>query len=111
MQYVMPFGDDPCLPHICNYSFLEECSNSRCITGGTVAVGKPQSNALWSIREHVPNAGNQTPGHSYKFDISISLENFPVLLEAVKNEAKALGMNITVLGYGMWLKELSFYSF
>ncbi len=91
-------------PYFQLYCFLEECFNSQCISGGTVATGNAQSKALWAIREHVPITGNKKPGYSLKFDISISLENFPILLEAVRNEANALGMNATVLGYGMRLK-------
>ncbi len=83
------------------YSFLEQCFSSQYITGGTVSTGKAQNNELWSIREHIPTAGNEVPGYQLKFDISTSLENFPVLLEAVKNKAKTLGINGTVLGYGM----------
>ncbi len=77
----------------------------QCITGGKVATGNSQCKALWAIREHIPIAGNQKPGYSLKFDISISLESFPVLLEAVRNEANALGVNTAVLGYGTQLKD------
>ncbi len=97
-------------PHLQRYSFLEKCFNSQCISGGTVATGNAQSKALWAIREHVPIAVNQKPGYSLKFDISISLENFPILLETVRNEANALGMNATVLGYGMRLKDFLLFT-
>ncbi|KAL4624738.1 D-2-hydroxyglutarate dehydrogenase, mitochondrial isoform X1 [Arapaima gigas] len=79
------------------HSFLAEVMASCLVTDGTVATEDAKVKALWSIRERVTEALTHD-GYTYKYDISLPLENIYQLVEDMREH---LGNKATnVVGYG-----------
>jgi FAD/FMN-containing dehydrogenase len=78
-------------------NFLEKILNEKTlVANGTIAQDITQIRSLWKLREGIPES-LQKAGAVYKYDVSISLNNFYNLVEDMRNK---IGNTGTVVGYG-----------
>ncbi|XP_034015920.1 D-2-hydroxyglutarate dehydrogenase, mitochondrial isoform X2 [Thalassophryne amazonica] len=79
------------------HNFLEEAMTSSLVTDGTVATEEAKIKALWSLREHIPEALTHD-GFTYKYDISLPVEQ---IYQMVTDMRKHLGGRAkSIVGYG-----------
>jgi FAD/FMN-containing dehydrogenase len=80
---------------------LEQAMEAGLVTDVTLAETGAQSQALWAIRETIPEAARTEPGMLYRHDISVAVSALPAFIE----EARALlrerfpGANIICFGH------------
>ncbi|KAJ8971404.1 hypothetical protein NQ317_005520 [Molorchus minor] len=79
------------------FKFLEIALNSHFILNGTVAVEHAKINALWSVRERIPEGFNLC-GHLFCYDVSLPVENYFILVDEMKIHMGSLADR--VFGFG-----------
>jgi FAD/FMN-containing dehydrogenase len=82
-------------------SALEEAMQAGLVNDATVAASGAQSQALWRIRETVPEAARSEPGMLYRHDISVAVSALPEFIEEAGGLLKSRfpGANIICFGH------------
>ncbi|KAG5874101.1 hypothetical protein JTB14_005897 [Gonioctena quinquepunctata] len=79
------------------HSFLELCLEKNMVLDGTVATEPHKVNAIWSIREKIPDAFKDC-GYLFCYDVSLPLENYYVLVDDMREHMNKLAKK--VFGFG-----------
>lgn len=80
--------------------FLENAFDDDIISNGVIAESETQSNALWELRESLPEAVlKAAQGGSLKYDISLPLDSFYDVVELSRDRVKDIE-GVSIVGWG-----------
>ncbi|XP_074041642.1 D-2-hydroxyglutarate dehydrogenase, mitochondrial isoform X2 [Leptinotarsa decemlineata] len=79
------------------HQFLESCMEKELVLDGTVATEPHKINAIWSIREKIPDVFKDC-GYLFCYDVSLPLENYYVLVDDMTQHMGKLAKK--VFGFG-----------
>lgn len=81
-------------------SFLENAFDDDIISNGVIAESETQSNALWELRESLPEAVLKAgPGGTLKYDVSLPLDSFYDVVQLSRERVKDIE-DIRISGWG-----------
>ncbi|CAH1117954.1 unnamed protein product [Phaedon cochleariae] len=78
--------------------FLQSCLEQNIVSDGIMATETHKVNAIWSIRERVPD-GFRKCGHLFCYDISLPLENYYLLVEDMTKHMGNMAIRVFGLGH------------
>ena len=78
---------------------LGEAFDKGYVTDATIANSQAQRNALWAIRELVPES-EILAGEAYKSDISVPINHIPEFCERAKEQALKILPNLRIFVFG-----------
>ncbi len=81
------------------HALLETALEDGLVDDATVASGETQANALWKLRESVPEA-QKHEGGSIKHDISVPLAALPTFMALAAERVTALIPGVRVVAFG-----------
>ncbi|GGF74800.1 oxidoreductase [Azorhizobium oxalatiphilum] len=81
-------------------ALLERLMEAGLVTDGTLAAGGAQRDALWELREHIPEA-EVAFGGSIKHDVSVRTSRLPAFIEAASAlvETHSQGGRLSIYGH------------
>lgn len=81
-------------------SFVENAFEEGIASNGVIAESETQSNALWELRESLPEAVLKAgPGGTLKYDISLPLDSFYSVVHLARDRVKDVG-GVIIVGWG-----------
>jgi FAD/FMN-containing dehydrogenase len=80
---------------------LEAAIEAELVIDATIAESVAQSQALWRIRESIPEAARGEPGMLYRHDVSVAVSAVPAFIEeaAAAVETRFPGANVICFGH------------
>ena len=80
---------------------LEAAMERRLVLDATIAESGAQSEALWRIRESIPEAARAEPGMLYRHDIAVELSAIPTFIREARDalERRFPGANVICFGH------------
>lgn len=79
-------------------SFLERCLQKGFAVDGVQATSGEQAKTMWALRENATLA-LMNDGYIYKHDVSLPLEHFYRLTEAVRSRVGSLAKRVITYGH------------
>jgi FAD/FMN-containing dehydrogenase len=79
---------------------LEQAMEAGLVNDVTVAESGAQSQALWRIRETVPEAARSEPGMLYRHDISVAVSALPEFIEEARGLLKSRFPDANIICFG-----------
>jgi FAD/FMN-containing dehydrogenase len=80
---------------------LEAALNSGLVLDATLAESGSQSEALWRIRESIPEAARSEPGMLYRHDVAVAVSAIPAFIREARAalEQRFPGANVICFGH------------
>jgi FAD/FMN-containing dehydrogenase len=80
---------------------LEEAIEAKLVIDAAIAENQAQSQALWRIRESIPEAARSEPGMLYRHDISVAVSRIPAFIREARAalEKQYPGANVICFGH------------